>query len=84
MKPGRSEAYVDSACKYYSSKSIHPFAFRTHAHSRGKSGPHDGTWWSTLGVHLCVCVCVCLCVSLCVHLDVYVRVCIWMCMFVCV
>ncbi len=36
VRPGSDDVRVDSACKFLGSKSIHPFAFRTHAHSLGK------------------------------------------------
>lgn len=36
MKPGAKATSVYSACKFPGPKAIHPFAFRTHAHSLGK------------------------------------------------
>jgi hypothetical protein len=35
VKGGTKDSSVYSACKFPGPKSIHPFAFRTHAHSRG-------------------------------------------------
>ena len=35
LKPGTTEVYADSACKFEGPKSIVPFAFRTHAHGLG-------------------------------------------------
>lgn len=46
--PGHSTTYMETACSYNEAPVLHPFAFRTHAHSHGRvvSGyrVRDGQW----------------------------------------
>jgi len=36
IAPRKEASYLDSACEFHGPKTIHPFAFRTHAHSLGR------------------------------------------------
>ncbi len=49
LEPGKKEAFSDAACKFKGPNVIHPFAFRTHAHSLGHQivgyiVKPDGSW----------------------------------------